>query len=97
MGINALIPGRGPRVQPAALAGARLLNTRSAKHMLVGRRRADREAWVGREEVPVEPFTMKHNILLLRRVQWLKHSIVLNMNEVPHCPGAGERGDSVVD
>lgn len=97
MGINALIPGRGPCVQPAALTGARLLNTRSAKHMLVGRRRTDREAWVGREEVPVEPFTMKHNILLLRRVQWLKHSIVSNMNEVPHCPGAGERGDSVVD
>jgi len=69
MGINALIPGRSPCVQPAAQARARLLNTRSAKHMLVVRRRADREAWVGREEVPVEPFTMKHNILLLRRVQ----------------------------
>lgn len=94
MGIKAFI---SPCVQPAALAMACLLNTRSAKHMLVGRRRADRKAWVGREEVPVEPFTMKHNILLLRRVQWLKHSIVLNMNEVPYCPGAGERGDSVVD
>lgn len=88
---------KGPCIQPAALAMARLLNTRSAKHMLVGRRRAATEAWVGREEVPVEPFTMKHNILLLRRVQWLKHSIVLNMNEVPHCPSAGKRGDSVVD
>lgn len=86
-----------PCVQPAAQAAARLLNTRSAKHMLVERRRADREAWVGREEVPAEPFTMKHNILLLTRVQWLKHSIVLNMNEVPYCPGAGEQGDSVVD
>lgn len=64
-----MIPGRGPRVQPAALAVACLLNTRIAKHMLAGRRRADREVWVGREEVPVEPSTMKHNILLLRRVQ----------------------------
>ncbi|KAK5850149.1 hypothetical protein PBY51_014424 [Eleginops maclovinus] len=70
MGIRALIPGRGPFASSQLhRAGARLLNTGSAKHMLVERRRADREAWVGREEVPVEPFTMKHNILLLRRVQ----------------------------
>lgn len=95
--MDSLVPGWGPCIQPAALARARLLNTRSAKHMLVVRRREDRMAWVGREVVPVEPFTMKHNILLLRHVQWLKHSIVLNMNEVPYCPSAGEWGDSVVD
>lgn len=64
-----MIPGWGPCIQAAALARARLLNTRSAKHMLVGRRREDRMAWVGREVVPAEPFTMKHNILLLRHVQ----------------------------
>lgn len=95
--MDSLVPGWGPCIQPAALARARLLNTRSAKHMLVVRRREDGMAWVGREVVPVEPFTMKHNILLLRHVQWLKHSIVLNMNEVPYCPSAGEWGDSVVD
>lgn len=71
MGITGFGSGAGgaPASRTAALAGARLLSTRSAKHMLVGRRRADGEAWVGREEVPAEPFTMKHNILLLRRVQ----------------------------
>lgn len=39
--MDSLIPGWGPCVQAAALARARLLNTRSAKHMLVGKRRED--------------------------------------------------------